>query len=412
MNLKIARHIVKQDWMRSSQTERLFTVLQGGDAVPCVLFVGGCVRNALMRREVEDVDLATTLRPEEVMARLEAQSIRVIPTGIDHGTVTAVMDGHVYEITTLRRDVETDGRRAVVAYADCWVEDARRRDFTMNTLLLDLQGNIYDPLGCGLDDLDAGRVVFVGDAAQRIKEDYLRILRYFRFHALYGSGEMDGTALRACAEGSGGIDTLSRERVTQEFFKIMVCERAPEILEVMFAHGILASFRFADYDGDFFRHFCMFQSRYGLGAVSSRLFVMANMNFDNIRTMERHVIFPKVFLRDMEAISGALNLPDLSCDRAVRESVYRFGRSVTAQCVMIELVQDQVMNGYAPTALKIIQSWDVPDFPLNGKDIMDSGIKEGVQVGKTLHALENWWIAQDFKPDRQECLRQVLVLRV
>lgn len=412
MNLKIARHIVRQDWMLSLQTEKIFVALQGKEAVPCVLFVGGCVRNALMRREVEDVDLATTLTPPEVMARLEGQGIRVIPTGIDHGTVTAVMDGQVYEITTLRRDVETDGRHAVVAYAECWVEDARRRDFTMNTLLLDLQGNVYDPLGCGLADLDAGRVIFVGDAAQRIREDYLRILRFFRFHALYGSGEMDGAALRACAEGSGGIDTLSRERVTQEFFKIIACDRAPDILEIMFVQGILASFRFANYNADFFRHFCTFQSRYGLGAVSSRLFVMANLNFDNIRAMESHVIFPKVFLRDMEGISGALNLPDLSCDRAVRESVYRFGRSATAQCIMIELAQDRVMNGYAPAALKIVQSWEIPDFPVNGRDIMEAGIKEGVQVGKTLHALENWWIAKDFKPDRQECLRQVYILKV
>ncbi len=387
--------------MREPGLVRLFALL---DPVLCV---GGAVRNVLMGRAVEDVDLATPIAPQEVMRRLEAAGIRVIPTGIDHGTVTAVIDGKAYEITTLRRDVETDGRRAVVAYTNDWVEDARRRDFTINTLLLDIEGNVYDPLRAGIDDLDKGQVRFVGAASERIAEDYLRVLRFFRFHALYASSAYDPEALASCAAAADKIGTLSRERISQEFFKIIASTKPRMVFDVMAQNGILREILPPDYDGTLLEHVSNFQENYTLVSVPVRVLALAGLKMERVQAMEQMVLFPKVFLRDMESISGVLTLSDLSDEKAVREAVYRFGRVATAQALMVELALDRVMSRVAPSILKILQGWDVPAFPLDGNDLMAAGIKPGKTMGEILDRIEGWWIAQDFKPDKSACLKQV-----
>lgn len=398
IDLKIAKHIVPQNWMKADETRQLLRVLQGNvcDDEPQALFVGGCVRNTILGRAVEDIDLATVLLPDAVMQILQKEDITVIPTGLQHGTVTAVIGDYSYEITTLRHDKHTDGRHAEVEFTQSWIEDAKRRDFTINTLLLDGSGTVYDPLGQGVDDLDQLLVRFVGDPQKRIEEDHLRILRFFRFTALYGD-IFDEAGLKACKAGAPFIKNLSKERITQEFFKIIASDVPHEVLGVMFEHDVLKEFEFEDYDASFLDHFCMFQSRYSLNALSARLFVMASMNFDNVAAMEQYILFPKVFLRDMKAINGALTLPDLSCDHAVRRSIYRFGRSITAQALIIELVQDRVMNGYAPRALEVIQTWDVPMFPTSGEDLMKDGFAQGPELGQELRRLEDEWVERDFK---------------
>ncbi len=394
--MKTKRHIVRTSFMLAAETLELFKTLQGNtpEDEPQVLFVGGCVRDAALDIDVDDIDIATKLAPDIVMEILSAAGIRVIPTGIDHGTVTAVIGNYSYEITTLRHDVKTDGRHAVVAYTDCWVQDALRRDFTINTLLMDLKGNIYDPLGNGIKDLDAHNVCFVGNAEQRIKEDYLRILRFFRFSAIYGAGEFDNEGLIACKKHADNIKSLSRERITQEFFKIIASDKPYDVLNIMFEHGILREFKFTG--SKLFEHFCGFQSRYKLNALSSRLFVMADMDFGNIKIMSKFILFPKVFIKDMKAISGALSLPDLSSDHAVRECVYRFGRVATAQSLMIELAQDRVMNSYAPKALDIVQNWDIPNFPISGADLIKRGMLPSPELGAELSRLEDEWIKGGF----------------
>ncbi|MDH5723199.1 MAG: CCA tRNA nucleotidyltransferase [Alphaproteobacteria bacterium] len=375
---------------------------------PKVLLVGGCVRNTLMGHEVEDIDLASVHKPEEIQKRLERAGYSVIPTGLQHGTITAVANGKAFEITTLRHDKETDGRRATVEFTDDWLEDAKRRDFTINALFMDLEGNVYDPLGQGLKDIEEKNIRFVGKAGQRIEEDYLRILRFFRFHALYGGQDYDKEGLKACKAGADKIVNLSRERITQEFLKILASDNPQDILDIMFKHNVLKDLDFSkDYpEKDFFRYFCNFQKKYRLSALSSRIFVMAGLSRGNMKALEKYLLLPKVFLKDALALGGALALRDLSCDSAVREAVYRFGRSVTAQALMVELVQDRVMNSYAPVALDIVQNWDVPDFPVSGDDILKAGYKKGPEIGERLKALEDWWIDQDFKPDRACIMNQ------
>ena len=206
------------EWMREASTLRLMGVLakDGGDA----RFVGGVVRNTLLGLAVKDIDIATPLPPDEVMRRLKRANIRAVPTGIDHGTITAIVDGRPFEVTTLRRDVSTDGRHAAVTYTTDWREDAARRDFTINALYASADGEIFDYHG-GLADLAQGRVRFIGDARARIREDYLRILRLFRFHAWYGKGDIDPDALNAVAHEKAGLAKLSGERIQQEFLRLL-----------------------------------------------------------------------------------------------------------------------------------------------------------------------------------------------
>ena len=185
-------------WMELSATRAVMEALESRGYAGCARFVGGCVRNSLLGQPIDDIDIATTLTPDQVTEALEGVGVKVVPTGVDHGTVTAVSEGRAYEITTLRRDVSTDGRRAVIAFTQNWEEDAVRRDFRLNALYADGEGRIFDPTGEGVADAKAGRIVFVGDAMTRIREDYLRILRFFRFQAWYGRGDPDPAALAAC----------------------------------------------------------------------------------------------------------------------------------------------------------------------------------------------------------------------
>jgi len=223
-------------WMQSSSVKSLFDALPEGS----LRFVGGCVRNALWGVDVGDIDLACQLEPEAVVAALEAAGIRYVPTGIAHGTVTAVIEGQPFEITSLRRDVETDGRRATVAYTTDWAEDAQRRDLTMNALYADRMGQVFDPTGLGLEDLENRKFRFVGEAAMRVQEDYLRILRFFRFLAIYGEKEkVDAASLKACRENQSGIKKLSAERVWMEMKKLLSARNPVRACHIMLTNGIL-----------------------------------------------------------------------------------------------------------------------------------------------------------------------------
>lgn len=408
--LEIAHKIAVQSWMSAPETLAVLAALEG--AAPNAgerqaLFVGGCVRNALLDVEVSDIDLATRLSPDQVINALDQAGIRVIPTGLAHGTVTAVQNGRSFEITTLRKDVESDGRHAIIAFSQSWLEDAQRRDFTMNTLLADPLGNIYDPLGCGVADAMARRVVFVGEADERIREDYLRILRFFRFQALYGVGSSDPAALKACALHADKIATLSRERITQEFFKIMAAEKPVDTLRLMFTHHVLKEFDSGEDILTLLEHFCTFQSRYGLVALAPRLFVLAGLSLEHVTAFNALLLIPKVFLKDMEAIAAALGMADMDNDKSVRAVLYRSGRVAAAQALMIELVQDRVMNGFAPKALSIIQSWDIPDCPVSGADLIKAGLSPGPELGVVLDRLEQCWIESDFTLDAKALLARL-----
>jgi len=396
--MKVASSIDVPDWMGMPEIKTLWAALNddGVDA-PQTLFVGGCVRNALLGEAVTDIDLATTYTPDEVTARLTAAGIKVIPTGIDHGTVTAVIGKKSFEITTLRKDVETDGRHAVVSFSIDWQEDAQRRDFTMNTLLADMQGNVYDPTGQGLDDLKARKVRFVGAAKDRIAEDYLRVLRYFRFQALYGEGEADSAILTECKDAAPYVEELSRERITQEMFKIIMVDKPDGILRIMRDNSILpALFDLDRQDLSLLGHLAQFQGQYEAEQLSARLLVLAAFDLAQLISFERYLLVPKVIFKDAKLIIGALGCGAPGDEQTLKVALYKYGRTATMQALMIALARDEVNNKDASAALGIIQGWDIPDFPMSGDDLIKEGYKPGPDLGAELSRREDMWIKGGF----------------
>ncbi|MCB9988767.1 MAG: CCA tRNA nucleotidyltransferase [Rhodospirillales bacterium] len=401
--MKPVRQIPMQEWMTAPETRAVMAALQGEQpgAVPNALFVGGCVRNALLGEAVSDIDIATPRTPDQVTACLGAAGIKAIPTGIDHGTVTAVTEGKAFEITTLRRDVETFGRHAVVAYTDDWAEDARRRDFTMNTLLADDQGHVYDPTGQGLADLEARRVVFVGDPARRIAEDYLRILRFFRFHAYYGAGTPDAVALNACRAAADHIGSLSRERITQEFLKILAVDAPKGILGIMFENNVMKDIFHPDYKPEILERLCVLQGQYEAADIIPRLMVVTGFDSGFFGAMEKYLLLSNARKKEGVALFDIL---EQSGD--VKHLIYRYGAALTGQALLLRAARTGE-NAPLTAAMECVKNWQPPAFPLTGADVMAAGIAQGPAIGEILSTIENWWIEQDFKLGRAECVSEL-----
>lgn len=391
--------IEHQIWLREDDTQNVMAALNAGDAT--ARFVGGCVRNALLRMDVHDVDIATSDDPAAATAKLEAAGFKVVPVGIDHGTVMAVGANRSFEVTTLRVDVATDGRHADVAFTGDWQADAERRDFTMNALYADADGTVHDPLG-GYDDLKAGRVRFIGDAAARIEEDYLRILRFFRFHAGYGKGDLDAEGLAACAAGRAGLARLSAERVRAELMKLLGADGAMPVLRAMAAAGILSDVlpeaarldrfeRVLDIEttqlfssDPVLRLGALLADADAAHSVAARLKLSKS---DAARIVAMHT--------DTTKIVCYLSM------REVRRALYSMG---------LELFKDRVMLGWADDGkttnafqwralLAMADSWDRPELPLTGSMIKAAGVPEGPDVGRVRAEVEEWWIDSDFTED-------------
>jgi len=386
-------HLAPQPWM--TEATPVLAALGGSGR-----FVGGCVRDALLGRKIGDVDIATPLLPEEVMRRLEAAGIKAVPTGLAHGTVTAVVPPRHVEITTLRRDIETYGRHARVAFTDDWAADAARRDFTMNALFLDAEGEVFDPLG-GLADLRAGRVRFVGDASTRIREDVLRLLRFYRFHAHYGRGDADAAARAACRALAPLLPSLSGERVAAELLKLLRAADPVPTLRLMREDGVLAVL---------LPEATRLDRLAGLVALEDAADAIrrlaALLERDAAEVAERL----KLSAAERDRLL-ALVVPgapvDLAADeKTQRRLAYRRG---------IDLYRDQVLLAGAVTGaaervralLRLAETWRAIRFPLRGRDVTALGIPAGPEVGRLLAAIEAWWEADDFSADRPALLAEL-----
>lgn len=390
-------------WLTDARTARLFDALLkgGGEA----RFVGGCVRNALLGTAVADIDIATTVLPDEAAARLQAAGIAVVPTGIAHGTITAIIEKLPFEITTLRRDVTTDGRRATVAFTADWAEDAGRRDFTFNALYATRTGEIVDLTG-GIADLQARRVRFIGDARQRIAEDYLRILRFFRFHAWYGKGEMDTEGLKASAEAKDGIATLSGERIHDELLKLLAAPDPVPALRAMAASGILAEVLPGPLDIERLARLVEIEEQHLFrdgdallrlaaliagGPAERRQGVVRRMRFSNAESLR----LGEIDRSDVKIISY------LSI-REVRRALYRLTPAVFKDKVMLGWAADRKVSN-APqwrALLALADSWQRPDLPLTGHEVMAAGVPNGPDIGRIMAEVEEWWIDSDFTDDK------------
>lgn len=365
-------------------------VLGGFEQTPQALFVGGCVRNMLMGKPVKDVDIATSHHPLQVIERLQAAGVRFVPTGLDHGTVTALVEDASFEITTLRKDIDTNGRHAVIAFTQKWEEDAVRRDFTINTLLCSIEGAVYDPTGMGLADLERRKVVFVGDAAERIAEDYLRILRYFRIHAEYGEGEMDKDALNACKTLADKITQLSKERVTQEFLKILSVANPAQVLTTMFECNVLKSIA-KDFKPPAFKSLCDLQSRQSAVDVMARLFAVGGMKEMGF---EEWLVLSNAQKKALEFYARAFEILKSVTKKTVRKAIYAVGNEAVLQAYFMRLAKkDELPN---LDIIDIARYWHAPEFPIKAEQLIETGFSRGPALGKKLKELEDKWIAKDF----------------
>lgn len=392
-----------QPWLESQATRAVMRALEAAGGVGCARFVGGCVRNSLLGQPVDDIDIATRLRPEQTITALKAAGLKAVPTGLEHGTVTGVSERRPYEITTLRRDVETDGRRAVVAFTEDWAEDAARRDFRLNALYADAAGTVFDPTGGGLEDAAAGRIVFVGEAETRIREDYLRILRFFRFYAWYGRGEPDAVGLAACAALKGGVAQLSAERVSKEVLKLLAAPDPRAAVRAMTETDVLAQVLPQAQPLALFEPMCDLTDD-----PVMRLSALLPPDAAGVTEIAGNLRLSNA-VRDRLAAAvadGPAVSPTMS-DAEARAAIYRLGRRTFED----RLMRAEAAGGGDGARLRALAAgWTPPKMPVGGRDLARLGLSPGPETGRVLKAFEDAWVADDFPAEGHEGRLKILIV--
>ncbi|MBW9062717.1 CCA tRNA nucleotidyltransferase [Rhizobium herbae] len=402
--------VAAEPWFSAPALTRVFNLLNadGGEA----RVVGGAVRNSLMGLPVADIDMATTLLPDEVVARAKKAGIKSVPTGIDHGTVTLVIEGAPFEVTTLRRDVETDGRRAEVAFGSDWKVDAERRDLTINALYANAKGEVIDLVG-GLPDIEKRHIRFIGNAAERVAEDYLRVLRFFRFFAHYGSGRPDADGLRACAKARSKLGTLSAERVWSEMKKLLSARDPGRALLWMRQAGVL-------------NEILPESEKWGIDAIPAlvaaeqafgwqpepllRLAAIVPPDVERLEAMAKRLRLSKTEAAFFLAWAKAPRLPAVIADTVFARLLYRHGSNGLDTSLRLALAASRQKSENDPAQLAETgrlwgllgktENWQKPVFPLTGADVLAAGIAAGPRVGEVLAMLEDQWVEGNFNADR------------
>ena len=400
------QQIAPQPWMVEPATRAVLGALSAGGVE--VRFVGGSVRDALLGRPIGDIDIATPASPERVIDLLEKSGIKVVPTGLAHGTVTAVVPPRHFEITTLRRDVETYGRRARVAFDADWAADAARRDFTINAIFLAPDGRIDDPVG-GLADLRARRVRFVGDPATRIAEDLLRLLRYYRFEARFGTGIGDPQARAACRTAAHLLPTLSRERIAQELIKLLDTPDPIAVLRMMQEDGVLAVVLPEAHRLDRLRRLIAIE----LGPDPlRRLAALIEVDGEGAVALAARLRFSNAWRDRMQDLSPPWPLDPQGDVQAQRRALYWLGVERYRDLALLLAAEGEVSRSRLVELLDLARAWTPPVFPLAGCDVTALGIPAGERVGRLLAAARDWWEASDFTPDRAACLAYLRELAI
>ena len=404
------------DWLRDRHLQKLLAALcEGGEQAR---IAGGAVRNALLGQAVADVDIAATTPPEETMRRARAAGFKVVPTGIGHGTVTAIAGGRPFEVTTLRADVETDGRHAKVSFGRDWKADAERRDFTINALYAEADGTVIDLVG-GVADLEARRLRFIGDAEARIREDYLRILRFFRFFAWYGDGRPDAEGLKACARLKEGLDRLSTERVWAELKKLLSAPDPSRALLWMRQAGVLS-------------RILPESEKWGIDAIHGLVRTGRDLGWAADVLLRLEAMVPPDAAR-MKALAERLRLSTAEANRLQRWALTAPVAATTTEGALArtlyhgdaEAVRDRLRLSLAAARTRAAEDdatmleaggfsrllafavkWERPVFPLKGADLAGLGLAPGPKLGETLRALERDWIESGFALGRETLLER------
>jgi len=404
----------KAEWLKNPTLQALLDALNSGDEEARI--VGGAVRNTLLEKPVSDIDIATTTLPNETIERLNQAGFKAVPTGIDHGTITAVKDGFVAEVTTLRADIETDGRHAKVIFGKDWQADAERRDFTINALYCTHDGTIIDLVG-GLKDIPSKTSRFIGDASQRIEEDYLRILRLFRFFAQYGSGRPDAEALKASARLKDGLDTLSAERIQAEMLKLLSAEDPSRALLWIRQTGVLTQV-------------LPESEKWGIDTIPELIAAEQTLDWSPDALLRLIAITPmieerrlglatrwKLSTRAKKRLLGHAMITPLSeqtSEIALKKRLYWEGTEAITDHLKISLAQARakaereddalVQAGKFSALLKITEAYEKPVFPLSGQDLIEAGIPKGPEMGQRLKAAEAVFVETGFTLDKAALL--------
>jgi poly(A) polymerase len=392
--------IEPQTWMVEPATLAVLEALAAGGAE--ARFVGGSVRDALLGRPIGDIDIATPAAPERVIELLENRGIKVVPTGLAHGTVTAITGTppRYFEITTLRRDVETYGRRARVAFDADWVADAARRDFTINAIFLDPDGTIHDPVG-GLADLRARRVRFVGDPATRITEDVLRILRFYRFEARFGTGLGDPQARTACRAMAHLLPNLSAERIAQELVKLLETSDPVPVLRMMHEDGLLSVILPEARRLDRLRQIIAIEPE---PDPLRRLAALIDVDGAGAVALAERLRFSNAWRDRLQGLAPPWVIDPQGDNGAQRRALYRLGAERYRDVALLVAAEGAVSRDRLGGLLALLEYWTPPVFPLAGRDVTALGIPPGPRVGRLLDAVREWWEAGDFTADRAACL--------
>jgi len=381
--------------MRADAVRAVFAALETKGGQGCVRFVGGCVRNVVMGHSPSDLDLATQLTPDETEDALAAAGLKSVPTGKAFGTITAVVDGDPYEITSLRQDVETDGRRAVVSYTTDWGLDAQRRDFYLNALYADGRGRVYDPTGRGVDDARQGRVRFIGDAEQRIREDYLRILRFFRFTAGYGR-VVDEVSLEACVALKDGMAGLSGERIWQELIKTLALHDPMLAFETLQGTGmmpeVLPGWHLTG-EGVPELKAMVAQSEDPVRRLLALIDAGVGLKPESIEGLRMRLKFSTRIYDRLVAAGVVADLLAADENPVFGRLIYRWGREAVEDAISL-LAAHQGRS--AALVLGLLDDIKVPAFPLRGADLISRGLNPGPEVGQRLKQIETEWVNNDF----------------
>jgi len=386
-------------WLEAGEVARLLALLDRDGEEARV--VGGAVRNSLLHLPVAEIDVATTALPEEVVRRVAASGWKAVPTGIEHGTITVVIEGKPFEVTTLRRDIETYGRKAKVAFGRDWATDAQRRDFTINALSATAEGKVHDYVG-GIADIAARHVRFIGDPRQRIAEDYLRILRFFRFHAWYGRGALDAAGLHACIIARAGLEALSRERVRMELLKLLLAPHATATLTVMAETGILGAVLGGVPLLASFENMVKVEAAVGIEADAvRRLGALGVYLKEDAERLGQRLRLTNAEAERLAALDSWWRVSPQRSEQAAHALLYQLGpqsfidRTLVAWSRSEASAKDEAWRELAT----LPRRWSAPVFPLKAADFMRRGIAAGPALGAALHAAEEFWIAADFPAD-------------
>ena len=398
---------IQYNFLKDKICMKIFSLLN--EKEDTARFVGGCVRDSIIGLKTNDIDIATKLKPEDVVKILGSESIKVVPTGIDHGTVSVFSKDFNFEITTLRSDISTDGRHAEVIFSDSWEEDSLRRDFTINSIYLKQNGEIYDPHN-GIQDLKERKIIFIGNPDERINEDYLRILRFFRFNAFYGNNnlKLSSDSIKACTKNKNKIKKLSSERVQNEFFKILNSSdpyfivsimRKIEILDLLFEHKvetkIFKKLLLIEKENSFSKNHIL---RFASLALKNKKINSNNLQMFNFSKKERKEL---CLLTNQEfEIHNKLNKSD------IKKILYSIDRKILKDMAKLSwaLSNNRVTNKNWKTVLSQIDKVAIPIFPLKAKDILDYGLEEGPIIGDILKTVEQDWIDSNFEHNKEDLL--------